>query len=138
MSQMKIHRDLAYEGTPKVVMARIVGAAAANITQATITAITYIVDQYDSEPDAEADSGATSVQTETSAGSVSSLVYDTLQTDNDWDADDSGYNFKLTLPAASFPVGGKWNRVEVWFDPTSGEDFLGFVGIFEVLSTAKD
>jgi hypothetical protein len=111
MSQMQIHKGIAYEGAPKVIMARIVGAAATNITQATVNAISYIADQYDSEPE---------------------------QTDNDWEADDEGYNFKMTLPPATFPLGNKWVRVSVWIDPTSGDDFPGFIGIFEVIATTKD
>ena len=138
MSQQKIHRGIAYEGTPKVVMARVVGAAATAITQDSINAISYIADQYDSEDEAVRDSNPTSIQTETSAGSVASLVYNTMQTDNDWEADDTGYNFKLTLPPATFPAGNKWVRVEVWCDPTTGDDFIGFVGVFEVVATTKD
>jgi hypothetical protein len=138
MSQMQIHKGIAYEGAPKVIMARIVGAAATNITQATVNAISYIADQYDSEPEAEADSSPTSIQVETDAGAVSSLVFNTLQTDNDWEADDEGYNFKMTLPPATFPLGNKWVRVSVWIDPTSGDDFPGFIGIFEVIATTKD
>ena len=138
MSTPKIHRDIAYEGVPKVVMARVVGAAATNITQSTVSSLSYIVDQYDSEDDAVQDANATSVTTETSLSPVSSYVYNALQTDNDWDADGTGYNLKVTLPAASFPAGNKWNRVEIWVTPTSGEAFPGFVGIFEVIATTKD
>lgn len=138
MSKMKIHEDICYEGVPKVIMSHVVGVAATAITQAVITAVTYIVDQYASRDDAMADANATSVTAETSAGSVSSLVYDSLQTNNDWEADSSGYNFKFTVPAASFPTGGKWYRVEVWMDPVSGEDFLAGVWVFECLATARD
>jgi hypothetical protein len=138
MSQAKIFRGTCFEGAPKVLMARVQGAAATNITQATVTALSYTVDQYDSEDDALADENATSVATSTALTPVSSYVYDTLQTDNDWQADSSGYNFKFTAPAASFPAGSKWVRVEVWVDPTSGEDFPGGVFVLEVLATAKD
>jgi hypothetical protein len=135
MSEMRIHKGIAYEGVGKVIRSHIVNYADTDITQATVTAITYLVDQYDSEREAEGDSGATSIQVEVTAGSVASLVFNTLQA---WDVDDDGYNFQLTLPAASFPTGNKWNRVEVWIDPTSGEDFCGGIWIFEVKATGKD
>lgn len=138
MTQAKIYRGTCFEGVPKVLMARVQGAAATNITQATVTALSYTVDQYDSEDDAIADANATSVATSTNLTPVSSYVYDSLQTDNDWQADTTGYNFKFTAPAASFPVGNKWVRVEAWVDPTSGEDFPAGVWVLEVLATAKD
>jgi hypothetical protein len=135
MSEMRIHKGVAYEGVGKVIRSCIKNYADTNITQATVTAITYLVDQFNSEKEAEECSSPTEITAETSAGSVSSLVFDTLQS---WDVDDDGFNFQLTLPAASFPTGGKWNRVEVWVDPTSSEDFCGGIWIFEVLSTGRD
>jgi hypothetical protein len=135
MSEMRIHKGTAYEGVGKVIRSRIVNYADTDITQASVTAITYLVDQYDSEREAEEDSNATSIQTITSSGTVSSLVFNTLQA---WDVDDDGYNFQHTLPAASFPTGNKWVRVEEWIDATSGEDFCGGIWIFEVKATGKD
>jgi hypothetical protein len=135
MSEMKPHKGICYEGVPKVIRSYISNAAAAAITQASTTAVTYIVDQYDDYDDAIDDNNATSIQTEVTAGSVSSLIYDTAQS---WDEHDTGYNFQMTLPAASFPTKGKWYAVEVWVDPASGEDFIGGQWFFECQATRKD
>ena len=137
MAQQKLFKAKVFEGSPLTLMARVVGAAGTNITQASLSEIKYIVDQYNSESEAEKDTNPTVVQTEVDAGAVSSLVYDTLQTDNDWEADTTGYNFKLTIAASKFPVGDKWNGVEVWFNPTSGDDFC-LRWIVEVVSTGRD
>jgi hypothetical protein len=137
MSQMKIHKGEAYEGAPLTIRARVVNASGTAITQASVNAlgVTYIVDQYNSEREAELDSDATSIITSTSAGAVSSVVFDTLQS---WDVDDTGYNLAFTLPPASFPTGDKYVRVSVWIDPASGDDFPGVIGIFYVWPTTKD
>jgi hypothetical protein len=137
MSKPQINKARCFEGVPAVLMARIVGAAATNITQATVSRLDYTVDQYDSERQAERDESPTSVTTLTQLTPVSTYVYDTLQTDNDWSADSTGYNFKFTAPAASFPVGNKWNRVEVKVTPSSGEAFV-VVWVIEVLATTLD
>lgn len=135
MSEMKIHKGIAYEGVPKVLRSRVVNAAGTNITQAVTTAVTYIVDRYDSEEEAELDQNPTSVTAESNSGAVASLIFDTLQT---WDEDSTGYNFQHTLPAASFPVGDKWYRIEEWIDATSGEDFPAGIWILYCHPTTKD
>jgi hypothetical protein len=135
MSEMTIHKGECFEGVGKVIRSRVVNYADADITQASVTAITYIFNQYPDADDAEADANATPVQIEVTAGTVSSLVFNTLQT---WPDDENGYNFAMTLPAASFPVGGKFYRVEVWIDPTIGEDFLAGIWILECHATARD
>lgn len=129
------HEKTVREGVPATAKAYVTNIAEAAITQATVNAVTYIAKQYNSRDEAEADSDATVIQTETSAGAVASTVFDTLQA---WDVDSTGFNLKVTLPAATFPTGGKFVHVEVWIDPTSGEDFIGFSGIFEVVSTLRD
>lgn len=135
MSHPKYLKAKVFEGSPCTLYARVEGGAAGTpITQATISAITYIVDQYDSEREAERDQNPTSISIEGSAGSVSSIVFDTLQT---WDVDDEGYNVAFTVPASKFPEGDKYNVVELWFDPTSGDDFCQ-PWIVEVMKSRKD
>ena len=129
MSKLCVHYDVCHESTPKVLMTRIVGTAATAITQSTLAAISYLVKRYSTKADAENDADGTVVVSET-ALTLASVVYNTLQTDNDWTntADSVGYNFKMALPAAALPVAGQWYVVEVWCDPISGDDFIG--GLF--------
>ena len=138
MSRLQEARDVCYEDAPKVIMSRVVGANAVEVTQATISSLAYWVDRYESLDEAIQDDTATSITSNSALTPVSSYIYNTLQTDNDWAADSTGYNFKMTLPAASFPTPNKWYKVEVWATPSSGEAFPAFIGIFECVATVKD
>lgn len=127
------------EDSPVYIMACIRGAADALVTQASITSISYLVKQYSSADDARDNANGTTITSLTSAGSVSSLIYDTLQTGSGWSGPEgTGFNFRMPLPVASFPTGGKWYVVEVWVDPVSGDDFLGSRQVFYCYHTAKD
>ena len=142
MSQNKPYFGRCIEDHPFVAMARIVGAAATAITQASLTGLTYRVDRYSSRDDAEQKQNGTEVVDDT-ALVVSDVIFNTLQTDNDWGADSTGYNFKSTIPASRFPTSHdassnrQWYVVEVWCDPTSGDDFLGAEFILECHATGK-
>ena len=92
-------------------MARVVGPDAANITQAGTTSITWAA--YD----VVAGGAATASDTLT----VSSVVFDTLQTDARWTVDSTGYNFRHDMPATTFATGGTTYRIEYKFTPASGE-----------------
>jgi len=100
-----------WENSGLQIMARIEGWDGALITQATLTTITYYV--YDLE---------TKEQVATDTLTIASVVYDTAQTDSGWPYSD-GFNFATILPATCFPNGGRDYRVEVIFDPATGEDF---------------
>lgn len=123
-----------FEDAPIVLMDRVKNIAGAYITQAAVSTITYRVDAYSSQRDAETCSNPTEVTDDTSL-TKTDVVYDTLQTAAPWDstADATGYNFRFTLPAASRPVGDKWHRVEVIITPTSG-DAYPLVWIVETLA----
>ncbi len=96
------------------------GAAGANITQASLTAISYEVNRI-------AD-GGTETETGTGTLTVSSVVFDTAQDSDDDPRIPSGQtaNFIAVIPASCFPVAGRGlrHRITVTFDPASGEDFV--------------
>jgi hypothetical protein len=131
---MPINRAQGFEGSPLTLMDRIYGHAGTAITQASLSAISYQAWEYSSEDDAESDTNSTAVGTSASLV-VADTVFDTLQTDARWSRDSVGYNFRFTLPVARLPTGGSFVRVEVLFDPASGEDFPS-VWIIEVLPMA--
>jgi hypothetical protein len=113
------------EDNPYPLLACIRGQDRTPITQATMTAITFRVFQYDSHAEAENDENGAEVGVVASL-TVADVLFDTLQTDNDWDdTDDTGYNLKHIIPGARFPSGGKWNVVEYLFNPSTAgwEDF---------------
>lgn len=104
-------------------LARVNGNTGVAITQALLSSITVKVFDLDSTtPD-------TSIYSATV--SISSCVFDTLQTDAIWTEDTDGYNFKHAMPASAFPTGGHNYRIEYLFTPTSGEVFWV---LFEVLA----
>ena len=119
----KINRATAFAGCGVTLMDRIQGNGGANITQASLTSISYEVQAYDSFDEAESASGGVAV----TSGSltISSVVSDTLQTAAPWDsaADSTGYNFRRDSPAADRPSGHKWHRYDFLFTPTSGAVF---------------
>ena len=122
-----------YQSTPIVLMDRVKSVADVDVTQASLSTITYTVKKYASQLDAEGDDDATSVITSTSV-TISAAIFDTLQTAAPWDstADANGYNFKFTLPAASRPTEG-WHRVQFTFTPATGEAYP-VVWIIETLA----
>ncbi|MCI0352274.1 MAG: hypothetical protein L0Z53_22885 [Acidobacteriales bacterium] len=138
MSEMVPQIGVCFEDTPKVLMSRIVGAAATPINQASVDALSYLVKSYANTADAETDTNGTVVTAEAALSPVSSFVYNTLQTDNDWLVDEIGYNFKMTVGAVSFPTKGLTYRTEVWVNPTAGDDFLGGAWILVCKATARD
>jgi len=101
-----------YEDSGATLMARVLGDDATAIQQADVSSIAYSV--YDLD-----DTSSPSTGTLT----VSDVVYDTLQTDDRWDADTTGYNFKWAAPASLFATGDRVYKVEVAFTPASGEVF---------------
>jgi hypothetical protein len=121
MSGFKYAKGL--EDNPITLMDRVRSIADVNITQASVTAITYRVFEYATQAEAEQDIGSSEVGT-TGTLTVNSVVYDTLQTAAPWDStiDATGYNFRFTLPGSRRPTGGKWYRVQVTFDMASGSD----------------
>ncbi len=115
-------------GTLGVILGRIVrksgatvaglvqGNAGTDITQSTLTSISYAVYRVDS-PGIEVLTGSGSL-------AVSSVVFDTPQLLDPRYGLAGGYNFLATLPASCFQVAGAVHRVEVLFTPVVGEVFL--------------
>jgi len=110
-------------------MARVAGNNAVNITQSTVSAITYsVVDKR---------SGSTIVAA-TSTLSKTSVVFNSLQTDGRWvdqhgnALDSSGYNFRYDLPPAQTPTRGRTYRVEILIAPTTDVGGAAVPLVFDV------
>lgn len=101
-----------YEGSGASFMARVLGNAGTNITQASISSITCNV--YNA---------ITLASVATPSVVVASSVFDTLQTDSRWDTDTTGYNFRHDLPPTAFPDGDIPLVIEYLFTPASGDAF---------------
>lgn len=86
-----------------------------NITQASLSAIAYVVNRIDSS----------TVTTQTGSGSItiSSAVSDTPVTNDPRYPIAGGRNFIFTAPASAFLVPGKLHQIIVTFTPVSGEPF---------------
>lgn len=111
-------KGVAWEDGGATCLARIVGLDGDNIVQADVSAIVCTV--YDV-------TASTTIITPTIT--VSAVVFDTLQTDDRWDVDATGFNFAHALPATAFPTAAHVYRVEYKFTPTSG---AAYYVIFEV------
>lgn len=113
-----------------IIMARILGANRQAVTSATFSSIAYqVTDITSALPGA---SGTISP--------INSAVFDNLQlNDPTWDADSItnpsaedglyGYNFKFTMPAASFMPSGDRFQVDFAFTPVSGQPFRFSVSV---------
>lgn len=114
MPAATIHTARVFEDGGAQCMARVVGNAGANITQASLTGITYVITNLRTRAEVTASTALT----------VADVVFDALQTDARWTEDSTGYNFRHTVTAAELADGDTLYRVEYLFDPTSGEDFV--------------
>lgn len=96
-------------------LAHVVGNAGTDITQASLTSITCkVFDESSATPD-------TAVSSPTIT--ISSAVFDTLQTDARWSVDDDGYNFRNTIAGSVVAGDARRFRIEYLFTPTSGDAF---------------
>ena len=99
------------------VMARVdLDGAVASFLQAAISSITLAV--YD-----VSDVSSTFA---TDTLTVSSVVFDTLQTDGRWNVDSTGYNFKHDIAATVFVTPGRY-RLEYLVTPTGGAGSAFFI-----------
>ena len=114
MPDPTIHKAEFFEDSGGSLMARVIGPDATVISTSKITGITYSV--YDT---AQASTSIVSASTLT----VSSVVFDTLQTDARWDRDATGYNFRYDVQSSELPNGKKKYRIEFLFDPVTGQNF---------------
>ena len=105
-------------------LARVVGAQGTPVTQANVASAkytAYLLDENDPDT-ATAVAGHTNV-----AVDVASLIYDSLQNDDLWDVDQTGYNFKHVLDVSAdqaFTTAGRTYRVVFELTPTSGQVIL--------------
>jgi len=102
-------------------LARVVGADAQPIVQADIASATYSVFLLDGDDP----NGRTAVTGQTDVSlTVADIIFDTLQTDDLWTVDDTGYNFRHVLDvsaAEAFAVAGRACLVEYRLTPVAGQ-----------------
>ncbi len=105
-------------------LARVVGANGAVIVQADIASAAYSVTLLD---DDDPDTGTAIEGHANVAVDVAGLIHDNLQTDDLWDVDAIGYNFKHVLDVAenqAFATAGRNSRIVFRLTPTSGQVLL--------------
>ncbi len=103
-------------GSGQTVAGLVQGQAGTNITQASLTSITYAVYRLDNA----------GVRTLTGSGSltVSAVVFDTPQTTDPRYGLAGGFNFLATIPATCFAVKDRDHEIRVTFTPASGQPFV--------------
>jgi hypothetical protein len=114
----------AFKNGSAALMARIVNATGANITQADIATIKYSVYLLDDQ-DPDGRSPVTGHSQITLP--VYQVVFNALQTDATWTVDSVGYNFKHVLDVAghpAFPTAGRRYLIEYALTPISGQVIL--------------
>lgn len=113
-------RATAFQDSSKTLLARVVGADAAAVKQADIASIEYTIYALASTGlRGDAVEGHEAVEL-----TVADTIYDTLQTDDRWTKDTTGYNFAHELDVsehAAFPTAGVEYLVEVTLTPTTGQ-----------------
>lgn len=116
MRSTDVLRVVCWEDAGLTIMARVLGNAGTAVTQASLTGIAFKA--FDLATGAQVGS--------TTALTVSAVVFDTLQDDDDdprWTLDSTGFNFLYTVPATFFPTGDQKYLLEFVFDPVSGDNF---------------
>ena len=120
MGVTDVEKAVIWEDTGVQLMGRVTGSDGSNITQSDITSITRkLFDLTSATPDTET--------TESIAASepvVATVVFDSLQNDDRWDEDSTGYNFRAQIEAAVITEPHRYS-VEYMFTPVSGEQFRG-------------
>ncbi len=111
----------AFKNGSATLMARIVGAAGANIRRSDVAAVRYTVFLLDDQdPDAR-----TAITGHVDAVlAAADVVFDSLQTDPIWTVDAVGYNFRHVLDVSAhqaFAVAGRRYLIEYRLTPTSGQ-----------------
>ena len=105
-------------------LARVVGADGTPVKQADIASAEYGVYLLD---DDDPDAAAVVTGHDGVSIGVSSLIFDTLQTDGVWDVDSTGYNFKHVLDVSTnqaFTVAGRTYRIVFELTPADGQTIL--------------
>lgn len=124
MAEAKTCSLIAYEDTGPVLMARVVHITTGSvITQAVISSIAYAV--YDVTGYDEVNDTGTVTLIIAGTQTISSVVFDTLQTPAIWtgNVDATGYNFRVDAPVSWIPAAPKRYRFDFKFTPTTGAAF---------------
>jgi len=114
----------AFKNGSATLMARIVGAGGANITQADIATIRYSVYLLD---DQDPDSRIPVTGHSQITLLVYQVVFNSLQTDATWTVDAIGYNFRHVLDVSAHPafaVAGRRYLIEYALTPLTGQPIL--------------
>jgi hypothetical protein len=128
---MPIARDIhgtVFVGGTRTLQDRIVGSNSVAVVQADIASISYTIELLDGQDDAE----RTVVEGhEDVALVVSDVIFDTLQTPDDWtenrQLDAIGYNFAYEIDIsdhAAFTLVGRLYLVTVTFVPDEGQPIV--------------
>lgn len=113
MPAAAVTQGVIFEDSGCSPMARLKGQSGGNVTQASLSAISYTV----------IDKTTQAVIVAATSLTIADVIFDSLQTDARWTKDSTGYNFRHDLAAASFPEGNTTYRVEYTFTPVSGAVF---------------
>lgn len=109
-----------------LMMARVDNWSAGYITQAEIVSASYTIYLLDADYPENPDTRTVIEEHEDVALTVASVVFDTLQTDDVWTKDSTGYNFQHQLDVKTnqaFEIAGREYLVVVTL-VTSGQDIL--------------
>lgn len=117
-----ITRANVWEDQSVVLMARVYNTAGDLIQQSGLSSIAYEVWNMHTPP--------VPVSTASGTLTISSVVYNTLQTDAEWTKDSTGFNFRGTIPASCFTTPDRTYRIEIEFTPTSGDPFFAVYEIY--------
>ncbi len=112
------------QGTAPFVLARLLAPDDGDpLVQADLSAIVWSLFDLDADPRTAIVDGATLT--------ISNVIFDTLQTDSRWTADDVGYNFAHQVPSANLATGGHTFRAEYKF--TSGGETFRHAAVIELI-----
>jgi len=115
---------VVFKNGSAILLARVVGAQGTPVTQSDIASAkytAYLLDENDPDEAAPV-AGHTGV-----AVDVASLIYNSLQKDNLWDVDDTGYNLEHTVDVSTYQVfttAGRIYRIVFELTPTAGQTIL--------------
>jgi hypothetical protein len=111
----------AFKNGSAILMARIVDSAGAYIQQSGLSAVAYSI--YELDP-CRPDNAVVVAGHDSVSLSVSSVVYNSLQTGGLWTIDAVGYNFRHQINVSqdeAFPKAGAHYQVRYELTPTAGQ-----------------
>ncbi len=114
----------AFKNSSVTLLARIVGATGANIVQGVLNSIRYSVYLLD---DQDANSRTAVAEHCDVPLTVADVIFDTLQTDQLWTVDTTGYNFRHVLDVSThqaLTIAGRRYLIEYQLAPAAGQMIL--------------